>query len=108
MTDHGKGDALMMAQMLGLTVQELAQVTGQEVRTLCNDPVSDHVQPQLQSLAALAQQLHTTFGSLETAQLWLRTSNPVLDAQAPISYLLRGNTAAINRLLMMAETGMPT
>ena len=43
MTDHGKADALMMAQMLGLTVQELAQATSQEVRTLCNDPVSDHV-----------------------------------------------------------------
>ena len=36
---------------------------------------------------------HTTFGR---------------HAQAPIAYLLRGDTVAISRLLTMAETGMPT
>ncbi|WP_407572408.1 antitoxin Xre/MbcA/ParS toxin-binding domain-containing protein [Deinococcus altitudinis] len=56
----------------------------------------------------LDQQLLETFGSREVAEAWLDAPNPVLAAQTPISYLLRGDTAAINRLLTIAETGMPT
>ena len=56
----------------------------------------------------LAQQLHDTFGSAETADVWLRTPNPVLAGETPMAYLQRGNSAAIRKLLRMAATGMPT
>ena len=56
----------------------------------------------------LAQQLHDTFGSAETADAWLQTPNPVLAGETPATYLERGDTVAIWKLLRMAETGMPT
>ncbi|WP_310584743.1 MbcA/ParS/Xre antitoxin family protein [Deinococcus sp.] len=56
----------------------------------------------------LAQQLHDTLGSAETAAAWLRTPNPVLAGGTPTAYLQRGDTAAVRKLLLLAETGTPT
>lgn len=106
--DSGKLDARLMARTFGFTLRELAQVLNRDASGLSKHPASDALQPQLQKLDDLALQLRDTFGSLETARMWLRAPNPVLDAQSPTSYLLRGDTTAINRLLRMSETGMPT
>jgi len=56
----------------------------------------------------LDQLLLETFGSRETAEAWLDASNPVLASETPASYIRRGDTVAIRRLLLMAATGMPT
>ncbi|WP_407542405.1 SNF2-related protein (plasmid) [Deinococcus radiomollis] len=49
-----------------------------------------------------------TFGSREVAEAWLNAPNPVLAGETPASYIRRGDTEAIRRLLLMAATGMPT
>lgn len=108
MTDHEKLDALLLARTLGLTAHELAQALSQDVSTLAHDPTGDGLQLKLQALDDLALQLRDMFGSPEMARLWLRAANPVLAAQTPMSYLLRGDTVALEKLLLMAETGMPT
>jgi hypothetical protein len=56
----------------------------------------------------LEQLLRTTFGSAEIARAWLLAPNPVLSGETPDVYLQRGDTLVIRKLLMMAETGMPT
>lgn len=55
----------------------------------------------------LAQQLHDTFGLAETADAWLRTPNPVLAGDTPMTYLQRDDMEAVRKLLLMADTGMP-
>lgn len=108
MTKHGKLDVRLTAHALGIAMRELAQVISCDASSLSRYPTGDRLQPQLRALGNLMQRLRTTFGSTETTRNWLREPNPVLDAQAPIAYLLRGDTVAISRLLTMAETGMPT
>jgi len=106
--ENGKLDARLTARTFGLTMRELALVVQRDPSGLAKHPTSDRLQAPLQTLDDLARQLRDTFGSLETARMWLRAPNPVLAEQAPVSYLLRGDTVAIQKLLMMAETGMPT
>lgn len=106
--ESGKLDARLAARTLGLTMRELAQVLGRDPSGLSKHPTSDRLQPSLQALDDLALHLRDVFGSLETARMWLRAPNPVLAAETPISYLLRGDVTALRKLLTMAETGMPT
>ena len=106
--DTGKLDARRTAHTFGLSLRELAQVVQRDASGLSKHPTSDRLQPSLQALDDLALQLRDTFGALDTARMWLRAPNPVLADQPPITYLLRGDTVAIMKLLLMAETGMPT
>ncbi len=106
--ENGKLDARLTARTLGFSMRELAQTMDRDPSGLSKHPTSDRLQPLLQKLDDLALQLKGTFGSLETARMWLRAPNPVLAGQPPCAYLLRGDTVAITKLLRMAETGMPT
>jgi hypothetical protein len=56
----------------------------------------------------LQELLLAVFGSPETVLAWLRSPNSVLAGETPDSYLRRGDTTAVQRLLLMAESGMPT
>ena len=106
--ETGKLDARLTARTLGFSMRELAQAVDRDASGLSKHPTSDRLQPLLQTLDDLALHLRDVFGSLETARMWLRAPNPVLAGQPPITYLLRGDTVAIRKLLIMAETGMPT
>ncbi|EYB66810.1 hypothetical protein DEIPH_ctg069orf0011 [Deinococcus phoenicis] len=106
--ESGKLDARLTARTLGLSMRELAQVLGRDPSGLSKHPASERLQPSLQALDELALHLRDVFGSLETGRMWLRAPNPVLAAEAPVTYLLRGDVTALRKLLLMAETGMPT
>ena len=56
----------------------------------------------------LQEHLLAVFGSPETVLAWLRSPNSVLASETPDNYLRRGDTVAVQCLLLMAETGMPT
>lgn len=98
----------LTARTLGFSLLELARAMNCDLSDLSEHPTAERLQPQLQTLDDLALQLHETFGSPEAARRWLRAPNPVLAGEAPTAYLLRGDSAAIRKLLRMAETGMPT
>ncbi len=106
--ESGKLDARLIARALEFSMRELARVTNRDASGLSRHPTSDRLQPYLQELDDLALQLRDTFGTHEIARMWLRASNPVLAEASPMSYLLRGDIVAINKLLQMAETGTPT
>jgi len=106
--ETGKLDARRTAQTLGLTLRELGRVLGRDPSGLSKHPSSEGLQPSLQSLDELALQLRDVLGSLETARMWLRAPNPVLAGEAPFDYLLRADVEGIRKLLLLAESGMPT
>jgi len=106
--ETGKLDARRTAQTLGLTLRELGRVLDRDPSGLSKHPSSAGLQPSLRHLDALALHLREVLGSLETARMWLRAPNPVLAGEAPMAYLLRGDVAGIEKLLILAETGMPT
>ncbi|UQN10645.1 MbcA/ParS/Xre antitoxin family protein [Deinococcus sp. QL22] len=102
--ETGQLDAHRVAQTLGLTWEELGQVLNGNSPTLPTVPPSDDLHP----LDALAHHLRDVFGSLDTARIWLRVSNPVLDDEAPVAFLTRGDLMSIHKLLRLAESGTPT
>lgn len=104
----GKLDANLIARAFGLSGRELALVLERDPAGLKRHPTSAKLQPQLERLERLALHLTAVFGNLELGRKWLRAPNPVLGGEAPLKYLLNRQPVAIERLLIMAETGMPT
>lgn len=104
----GKLDARRLAGTFGLTLRELGQAIGRDPSGLGKHPTSDTIQAPLHDLEELGVQLRDVFGNLEVARMWLRAPNPVLGGRAPISYVLDRRPVAVQRLLTIAETGMPT
>lgn len=106
--ETGKLDARRTAQALGLTMRELSSVLGRDASGLAKHPTSDRLQTQLQTLDTLALQLRDVFGGLDVGRMWLRAPNPVLGGEAPIMSLLQGNASTVRKVLLLAESGMPT
>jgi len=106
--ENGQLDARLTAQTLGLSLPQLGQVLNYGPRDLAQQPTSDGLQSALEPFEALALHLWEVFGSLETGRRWLRASTPVLAEEAPVDYLLRGDLVTLQKLLRMAENGMPT
>jgi len=106
--ETGRLDAERIAEVFGLTITELARVLGRDQSGLRKYPQSGSLQEPLRELEALGLHLYRVFGDLATARMWLRAPNPVLAEEAPLAYLLRQQPDAVERLLVMADTGMPT
>lgn len=70
--------------------------------------VEDRDQVLLEELKTLAEHLVQVFGELAVGQAWLRSPNQVLADEIPLQFLLRGQPEVVRRLLIMADTGMPT
>lgn len=105
---NGKLDAERVAQTFGLSMKELARIVGRDQGGLKKHPTSDTLQLALRELDEVGVQLRDVFGSLEVGRMWLRAPNPLLDGQMPLTYLFEHQPVAVQRLLRMAETGMPT
>ncbi|GGS09119.1 MbcA/ParS/Xre antitoxin family protein [Deinococcus sedimenti] len=105
---NGKLDARRVASTFGMTLRELAQATGRDPSGLSKHPTSDTLQDPLHELETMGLQLRDVFGDLGVGRMWLRAPNPVLGGRAPITYLLDRRPVAVQRLLTLAETGMPT
>ena len=80
-------DALMIAEVLGLTVKELADYLKRDPAGLRRNPDSVKIQPKLGQLAALADLVILSEGR-EYLRLWLRTPNPAMGYRAPITRLM--------------------
>lgn len=106
--ETGKLDALRMAEVFGLTQKEMAQALGRDPAGLKRHPASANLQVSLSDFEALGVHLREVFGNIETGRMWLRAPNPMLSGKPPVTYMLQGQPAVIERLLVIAETGMPT
>ncbi|WP_102124859.1 MbcA/ParS/Xre antitoxin family protein [Deinococcus planocerae] len=104
----GKLDARRVAGTFGLTMRELAQALERDPSGLSKHPTSDSLQEPLHELEEIGLHLREVFGDLGVGRMWLRAPNPVLGGRAPLSYLLERRPVAVQRLLLLAETGTPT
>ncbi|GAA0523907.1 MbcA/ParS/Xre antitoxin family protein [Deinococcus depolymerans] len=93
--------------MYGLNVKDMALIIGRDPSGLARWPDSAGVQEALVPLEALAVRLRAYFGSMEVSRMWLQAPNPALGSEVPISRLRAGKVKTVQRLLLMAQTGMP-
>jgi uncharacterized protein (DUF2384 family) len=108
-TATGDLNAFAIADVLGLSKDEIATYVGYTVRGLTNNPASKRAQPQLQRLHAILERTRDLFAdrTLEHARIWLKAPHPTLGYRTPMTLLLEGHSDAVEDVLSMIETGQP-
>lgn len=106
--DTGRYDALRIAGVLAIPVEEIAQALEYTARGIRNNPDSVRLQPQLERLMRLVTRLRSLLeGSIEYTRIWLKSPHPDLGLRTPLSYILDGKIEVVETLVEMIETGQP-
>jgi hypothetical protein len=99
-------DAKRVAQLLGLSSRELAEVLGITERGLNKNPTSANLQDMLGNIVGMVSSLKAELGgNLKFVQMWFRTGNPVLAGHTPLEALKEGKLEVLLRLVHRLEAG---
>jgi putative toxin-antitoxin system antitoxin component (TIGR02293 family) len=112
--DNGRLDANLIADLLGLSLPDIARSCGVSKQSLNQNPASPGIQTKLQSLDDVAQALLLWCGDNE-AKLrdWLNRPNrdfPELNGQTPSprDLILRGHPELVTQKIHNLRTGHPS
>ena len=72
------------------------------------DTTSEKLQPVLAQLAFILNQLRSLLDDERSIAIWLRAPHPDLGGLTPLALILDGRSAAVLRLLHIAESGQTT
>lgn len=89
----GAYNALLIAEILGMSVPEMATYLGRDPAGLRRKPTSPRIQLKLGGLAALADVVILS-ENREYLRNWLRTPNPAMRYRIPLQRLLEEPQAA--------------
>jgi len=93
---NGGYDALLVAEVLGMSVQEMADYLGRDQAGLRRKPANVSLQKDLGELAVLAD-LVLLSGTREYLRVWMRTPNPAMGYRTPLARLMtETDTAAVS------------
>lgn len=108
-TLHSRGDgnldARRIAVRLGVPLKRLAAAVGYTPQGLLKNPTSDKLQPALAQIAFILNQLRSLLDDERSIAIWLRAPHPDLGGLTPLALILDGRSAAVLRLLHLAESG---
>lgn len=90
---------------LGLTVEQMAQAVGKNLRTLQKNPRSRPIQERLTRIVAVLTLLHELAENAEEAQLWLNAPNPDYAGLTPKQLIIQGKAQALIDYLNEVRTG---
>ncbi|MBI3803575.1 MAG: DUF2384 domain-containing protein [Nitrospirae bacterium] len=90
---------------LGLTVEQMAQAVGKNLRTLQKNPRSRPIQERLTHIVAVLTLLHELTENAEEAQLWLNAPNPDYAGLTPKQLIIQGKAQALIDYLNEIRTG---
>lgn len=104
----GKLDAVRLAETLGFSSEEMAQILKRTSRGLRKNPDSDKLQDDMVKLESLIVRLRYLLdGSIEYVRIWLRSPHPILGGDTPMSCLLERKLDSVELLVHAMETGQP-
>jgi hypothetical protein len=99
-------DAKRVAQLLGLSSRELAEVLGITERGLNKNPTSANIQDTLGKIVGMVSSLKAELGgNVGYVQMWFRTGNPRLAGHTPLEALKEGKLEVLLRLVHRLEAG---
>jgi len=102
---QGRYDAQKVAQSLGLSLRELAELLGRNVSTLSRNPEGLDLQEGLAPLITVLDLLHRTGASDDGVRAWLRSPIPGLGYSMPLELMRSGNTGRVREALERAVNG---
>lgn len=104
----GRFDAIRLAETLGLSVPEMAELLGYTPRGLRANPSSKNLQDKLGELVGLTIRLMEELdGRIENVRIWLHAPHPAL-GMAPYKSIKGGDFSVVETLVAAMEEGMPT
>jgi len=104
----GRYDGLRIAQSLGLSAAEMAQVLSLTSRGLRKNPTSPRLQQSLTQLMATVTLLRELLdGSMPLVRVWLRAPHPSLGGRTPLSYVLERRLEPVENLVRAIASGEP-
>jgi Protein of unknown function (DUF2384) len=104
--NNNRIDAKRVAQLLGLSSRELAEILGITERGLNKNPTSTNIQDTLGKMVGMVSSLRAELGgNLDFVQMWFRTGNPMLAGHTPLEALKQGKLEVVLRLVHRLEAG---
>ena len=102
--ESGRYDAKAIAQLLGLSVSDVAKIIRERPDSVRRRPDARSYQTGLGDLARLIGWLGRVFKDNATMRMWLNASNDELGGRSPLSVMLAGKLAVVLDLVYSALT----
>lgn len=90
---------------LGLTLAQMAQAVGKNVRTLQKSSRSRAIQERLIQIVAVLTLLHELIDSPQEAQVWLNAPHPDFAGMTPKQLIIEGKAQALVEYLNEIRSG---
>lgn len=104
----GRYDALKLASILVISVEEMSKALDTTGRGLRKNPDSPKLQARMARIVQIVQNTRELFqGSLEYARIWLKSPHPALDLQSPLALIQNDHIEAVEDLLELIQRGQP-
>lgn len=98
-------DAKRVAEYLGLTIEDMAQILAANRSTLTRHPSTAKLQDKLGVMAGIIASVQGELeGSQERTRMWFRTGNRRLGGQSPLQVLKEGKLQVLARAVYRMET----
>lgn len=98
-------DAKRVAEYLGITIEEMAQILDTNRSTLTRHPATAKLQDKLGVLAGIIASVQGELeGNQELTRMWFRTGNRRLAGQTPLQILKEGKLEVLARAVYRMET----
>lgn len=94
-----------VAHLLGVSLEDLSQMLGQDIDILNAEPTAVSVQMALRPLLSLITRLLDLVGTIDQAQRWLVTPQGALGGRAPIELLRERRFQMVQELILGALFG---
>jgi hypothetical protein len=102
-------DAVRFANVMGITLPEMAKIVNRTPRGLQKNPASVKLQEKLTRLMPIYIGLLDRFDrSDEYVRIWLRAPHPDLGNRTPLSCLEQGHVEVVESLVRAMESGQPS
>lgn len=111
--DTGRLDANLIADLLGLSLPDIARFCGVSKQSITHHPDSSGIQAKLRALDDVAQALLWCGDSEAKLRAWLKRSNrdfPEVDGKklSPLDLILRGHAELVTQKIHNLRTGHPS
>lgn len=107
-TGSGLWDPREVAAFLGMDVEDLAEILGQDPEAVRAHPAAPALQENLDKVAFILRGLlEVTGGDRSTVLIWLNAPHPVLDDESPLDLMRGGELGVVVNLVDDLLSGAP-
>lgn len=105
-SDTQEINAKKVAELLGITIQDMADILGVDRSVLTRHPTASKIQGKLGKLVGVIGSVRAELeGSLDHTRMWFRTGNRLLAGGTPLEALKQGQLEFLVAAIYRMESG---